>query len=463
MAGTSIEHFSAAIWRSTSLDDRHGWGFALLLAAVATLFVRPADLIEQLDAWPIYQFLIVSCLVVSLRATARQLSWRQLGTQPLTALLLVLLLAVGLSHLSHGFLWGVRMSMYATGKLLVFYLLIAGLVNTPQRLFFFARWLTLTITFVAVLALLDRAGIMSVAALESIHSHDASGAESGTLVERIRGTGIFQDPNDFGLVLVTGLLLSAAFFFQPSAGWPRYLWLGPSVALFAALAHTHSRGAFISLACAIPAGLVYYRGWRWGALSLMALPLLVLLFSARMTDFHALAVGTGQSRIQIWSESLTVFRHYPLFGLGEGLLVEEIGVVAHNSFLHCYAELGFFGGTVFLSCFLIAALELWSQRAAQEDRQPPAAESETRRQLGHLRVFLFAALAAYGMGMLTLSRQFIMPTYLVFGLAASAGSLSCSRPVRWQLDSRFLLLASLASVAALVSMHVAVRAFVVWQ
>jgi hypothetical protein len=462
MASTSIENSNAAFW-SASLDDRHGWGFALLLAVVATLFVRPADLIERVDTWPIYQFLIVSCLVVSMRATFRQLSWRHLGIQPLTALLLALLLSVGLSHLSHGFLWGVRMSMYETGKLLIFYLLIAGLVNTPQRLIFFVRWLAMIITFVAALALLDRAGIISVAAFETIHSHGASGGESEALVERIRGTGIFQDPNDFGLVLVTGLLLSASFIFRPGAGWPRYLWLAPTITLFAALAQTHSRGAFLSIACAVPAGLVYYRGWRLGAVSLLALPLLVLLFSARMTDFHALNVGTGQSRIQIWSESLTVFRHYPLFGVGEGLLVEEIGVVAHNSFLHCYAELGFFGGTIFLSCFLITVLELWSQRTTLDERHPADAERESRPQLSHLRVFVFAALFAYGVGMLTLSRQFVMPTYLVLGLAASTGSLSCSQPTQIRIGSRHLLLASLTSVAALGSMHMVVRAFVHWQ
>ena len=33
----------------SQVDDRHGWGFALLLATTATLFIRPADLIPWLD------------------------------------------------------------------------------------------------------------------------------------------------------------------------------------------------------------------------------------------------------------------------------------------------------------------------------------------------------------------------------------------------------------------------------
>ena len=62
-------------------DDRHGWGFALLLLAVATLFLRPADLVPAFDSWPIYQFLIICCLVVAARAAVTQLTHRRLGEQ----------------------------------------------------------------------------------------------------------------------------------------------------------------------------------------------------------------------------------------------------------------------------------------------------------------------------------------------------------------------------------------------
>ncbi len=438
MAIAAVQDRDTVLNVRTTLDDRHGWGLALLLTVVATLFLRPADLIPALDNWPIYQFLIVCCLVVSARAVARQLAQRKLGEQTVTTCLLVLLLSVGVSHLSHGFVWGARMSMYEVSKLLAFYLLIAGLVNTPQRLSLFVRWLTIAITTAAVLALLDRAGLISIAALESIQSHGGSGEGQGGLIERIRGTGIFQDPNDFGLILVTGLIFCASFFLRPDRGWPRYLWLGPGIVLSATFAMTHSRGALVSLACALPALLAYRRGWKAGVLTLLWLPLLPILFSDRMTDFSAIDTGTGQSRIQVWSDSLTVFRQYPLFGLGEGLLVEENGVVAHNSFLHCFAELGLFGGTAFLSCFLAAALGLWLLRDECHSPGPPDCIPRELREIAHLRAFVFAALAAYSAGMLTLSRQFVAPTYLILGLAVAAQSLSSPNPVKWQIGKLFL-------------------------
>jgi hypothetical protein len=447
-------------------DDRHGWGFALLLAAVATLCLRPSDLIPALDEWPVYQFLMVCCLVVSARAAFRQLEFRQLAEQPATACVIVLLVAVVVSHLAHGFVWGARMSMYEVGKVVLFYLLVVGLVNTPRRLTQFIRWLALIITSAASLSLLDRLGIVSIAAFESIQSHDMMMDGEAVTVDRIRGTGIFQDPNDFGLILVTGLILSASFLFKPRAGWPRHLWLIPCALLLTTLALTHSRGALLSLACAFPAALAYCRGWRVGALSLLGLPLLAIAFSGRMTDTHSLVEGTGQSRIQLWSDGLSVWRQSPLFGLGEGMLVEESGTVTHNSFIHCYAELGIFGGTAFFACFLAALLGLWSLRH-QGPRLSPNLPEQNRiadesNDLAHQRVFIFATLAAYSAGLLTLSRQFVVPTYLILGLATSAQSLHRPNVVQWRIGNRFIAVAVLGSVTSLAAFYIAVRLFVRW-
>jgi O-antigen ligase len=467
MATAVFPKSDASINLGASLDDRHGWGFGLLLALVATLFVRPADLVPALDDWPIYQFLIVCCLVVSLRAVFKQLIQQQLILEPVTACVLVLLVAVGASHLSHGNVWGARMSMFDFAKLLTLYLLIVGLINSPERLFLFARWLTIAISVVASLSLLDRFDYVSIAALESVRDH-ANEAGREVAIERIRGTGIFQDPNDFGLILVTGLTLCVSFLLKPRVGWRRYGWLIPAGALLGALALTHSRGALLSLVCAFAAALVYFRAGRLGMLTLPALPLLALAFSGRMTDISAVNDGTGQSRIQIWSDSLAIWREYPIFGLGQGLLIEELGVVAHNSFLHCFAELGFLGGTAFLACFLAAGLNLWmfrDRRSAVTQADQASIHDQASvdvEQLAHLRGFIFVALAGAAAGMLTISRHFVAPTYLILGLAASAQRLSSAETARWQFGNRFLAATLVASLLSLMAFYLAVRIFVRW-
>lgn len=444
--------------RVTARDDRHGLGFALLLTTTATLFIRPADLVPALENWPIYQFLIIACLAVSARPIMRQLSNRRLHEQPVTACLLWLMIAIGASHLVHGFLWGARMSMWEFAKVAAYYLLVVGLINTPKRLFVFTRLLTLAITAVAALALLDRSGLVAIAALESI----SDSGEGNQLVERIRGTGIFHDPNDFGLILVLGLTLSTAFLFRPRAGWVRYLWIAPTLLLLVVLALTHSRGAFLALSCAIPAAVAYRRGMGLAFLSVLVLPLLAVFFSGRMTNFAALNQGTGQTRIQIWSNSLEVLRENMLFGIGEGLLVEESGVVAHNSYIHCFAELGLFGGTAFVACVLAAGLSLWESRSTHLADQQQAKLSLPARDLANMQVFIFASLAGYAGGMLALSRQFITPTYLVLGLATATQLLSGKPAVKWKANSRLLILSLIVSAACLLGFHILVRTFVNW-
>ncbi|WP_182864772.1 O-antigen ligase family protein [Rhodopirellula sp. JC639] len=491
------------------VDDRHGWGFALLLATTATLFVRPADLVPALDNWPIYQFLIVACMIVSARACLNQISNAKLIERPVTASLLVLLVAVAVSHLSHGFLWAARMSTYEVGKLIALYALITGLVNTPARLEFFVRWLTITITTMATLVLLDHFGILSIAALESIQDRGVVQDGTAEQVERIRGTGIFQDPNDLGLILVTGLVFCASFLTKPRTGLVRYGWLIPAAVLMSALALTHSRGALLSLICAISTGLCYFRGGKLSVLALPALSLMALAFSSRMSDVNAIHEGTGQDRIQIWSDSMGVWRQYPLFGLGEGLIVDEIGVVTHNSFLHCFAELGFFGGTAFVACFLAAGIGLWSWRRRRENRpadpmpineptdairhrtqthgqQSPLTFGPGRsRQTGdltcdrmdtvddsvieHARVcgFLFAALMGCIAAMLTISRQFVAPTYLILGLVAAAVNIPLDatpqgKPVDLRIGNRFLIVSLLAGAASLLVFYVTIRLLVRW-
>lgn len=448
--------------RTTPAADRHGWGVALLLAVVATLFMRPADLIPALADWPIYQWLIAGCLLVSARPTLAQLSQQGLIRQPVTACLLILVVSVGLSHLVHGQFWEARQSSLEVGKAFALYLLIAGLINTPARLLRFVQGLSLAITVVAALTLLDRYEMFTLSALTSVQDSDAAADGSRLVLERLRGTGIFHDPNDFGMILVLGLILTSSCFMKPNTGWTRHVWLIPIYILMGSLALTHSRGALLSLACAIPSAVAYRRGWKFGLAAMVGMPLLAIAFSARMSDVNAISEGTGQSRIQIWSDSLVLWREHPVFGLGAGMLVEELEVVSHNSFLHCYAELGMLGGTAFLASFIAAILGLWTIRNEnwKEDRTGKTAQE--LHELAHLRMFIFAAVAAYVAGIMTISRQFVPPTYLILGLSAATQTVSVYDGPRWRFGNTFLLVSLLASVGILLFFHSVVRLLVNW-
>ncbi len=422
--------------------DQHGWGFLSLLLVVGSLFIRPADLLPQLRDVPVYQYLIVTAVLLSYRAIGSQLNQQQLVYRPVTTCILLLVFAVALSHIANGFFWGARDSAWMASKLAVLYLLIAGVVNTTQRLEGFACGLVLAISIMSGLALADHFGWLDLSAFAHIEDRISVDDENGSKLARICGSGIFEDPNDLGLAVVIGIALIPYFLFKPNQGWPRYVWVLPGVILVWTLALTYSRGAFLALAATVPAWFYFHRNWVYALVgSGVFLPILAILFAGRMTEFNSVYEGTGQSRIQIWSESLTVFRNAPLFGIGEGMFSEDFGIVSHNSFLQNYTELGFLGGTLFVAIFLTAIIGLLPTRNRTEEMS----EQEAR-----LRGAIFVVVIGYTLGIFTLSRQFVATTFLVLGLAvASQLTGKNTLPKSWQFGNGLAIRACLAGIVFL--------------
>jgi putative inorganic carbon (hco3(-)) transporter len=257
-------------------------------------------------------------------------------------------------------------------------------------------------------------------------------------------TGIFNDPNDLSLILVMAMVL-CLYFLGGSCGRPSgWLWVAPLGLFGYAMLLTQSRGGLLALVAAL---LVLF--WeRFGGrkailLGALVLPL-VFQLGGRQTNM-ATSEGTGQARIQLWSEGLTAFRQAPLFRIGVGRYEEEFGQVAHNSFIHCFTELGFFGGTCFLGAFYLA---YWMLRRLGQPENAPL-DPELRR----LRTYLIALVAGYAVGMSTITRAYVVPTFMVLGLVsayvAAVNEQTPSRAIRWDIYLvRRLGLVSVAFVLA---------------
>src|SRR5258708_2835414 len=95
---------SAAPSAASATVPRHGFAFVVFLALNAVLFVRPAEVFEELLAVEIYRYLLLLALVAGLPAVLEKLTARQLELQPITLCVLALLPAVLLSLLSHLYL-----------------------------------------------------------------------------------------------------------------------------------------------------------------------------------------------------------------------------------------------------------------------------------------------------------------------------------------------------------------------
>src|SRR5262249_29614999 len=133
---------------------------------------------------------------------------------------------------------------------------------------------------------------------------------------RLQSTGIFNDPNDFAMILVIGLVLSVHFFFAATIA-SKPIWLTFIPAMAYALVLTKSRGGFLALFVA--AGVLVYSRWGWKRAALVGcllLPAIAVGFAMRGDG--AMESGTGQSRIQLWAEGFALWQHTLTFGIGYG-------------------------------------------------------------------------------------------------------------------------------------------------
>lgn len=214
---------------------------------------------------------------------------------------------------------------------------------------------------------------------------------------------------------------------------------------------TQSRGGLLGLLAGL-LGLFCARfGWRKTIpLAILMVPAVLLLVGGRQANITT-GSGTGQERIELWNEGLILFRRAPLFGIGYNMYADEVGLVAHNSYIHCYTELGFFGGTLFLGAFCLALTGLRQLGSGRISIPDP--------ELRRLRPYLIAIISAYCIGMYSLSRAYVQPTYLVLGLVAVYLRLASDKPPL-RLDAWLLQRVTLVSVAVLAFLHVYVRLFV---
>ncbi len=469
--------------------------YFLFLLVTAALFVRPAEIFPAVYAWPIYEYLILACLAASLPGVLSQLSTKSLAENPITACVIGLWAAVVLSHLSHLFIWGARMSGFMFFKLVVYYLLLVANINSEERLRSFLRWLLLLIALAAAIALLSAYHVIELPGGDFYAQRQLDAATGQmSVIPRLRSTGIFNDPNDFAMILVAGVAIALYFVADPAGGILRPLGLALAGLFGYAIYGTQSRGGLLALLAALLTLCHARWGWRRAALiAAVALPLLLVAFKGRMTSLdQAMDTDTGQSRVQLWSMGLALFRQQPLFGIGCQNYADEAGQVAHNSFLHAFTELGFFGGALFLGAFAAALIMLYrlrnwglSQFSSDEngtvplslsqfpsernwDGPPPDAEdgfSPIHGGLKRLLPCVTAVLVGFAASMLSLSRNYMVPTYLVLGLATAYVRIAAgqTQPLPLKFDSWFLKRLAFGSVFFLAVVYVFVRLTVRWS
>jgi putative inorganic carbon (hco3(-)) transporter len=441
--------------------------YFFFLLVTATVFIRPGEIIPELLGLSIYEALILACFVLALPELMHYLTSGSWVSKPSTCCVFGVLAALVVAEVisfSFGEAWSAG---FFFAKVVVYYLLLVSVVNTPDRLRWFMFWLVWfagILTTVAVLQFYQVIHLPTLRPLRDVDFDVTTGQQ--VYIYRLQGSGVFQDPNELCLILAALVPLCLYQLTNRRLGVARVFALAPLALFLFAIGITKSRGGFLALIVGLGA-MTWCRfgGKRTLKIAALGLPVLFLAFAGRQTSISATS-GTGQSRVQVWSDWLYDFKHAPFFGKGLELKEErpenpdpagqDVKLAAHNSFLHAFAQLGFAGGLMFLGAFYLALAALYRLKSDDTEITDP----EMRR----LHPYLFGTLAAFVMGMMSLSLCYVIPTYLMLGIAVAYVRVTpaCSLAPPVCLSQKTVGRVAFAGVVFLAGMYVFVRVFINW-
>jgi hypothetical protein len=440
--------------------------YVLFLLVNAALFVRPGEILPAWQGLEVYFYVIAACALFGFPEVMKCLTERPLETQPITLCVLGIFVSVLIPPLlTMDVEEGWRTGFYFL-KILVYYLLLVSLVSTPARLRGLIAMLVPCCAALALITILRYHGVLETTAKATVMDSLTSATGEVTFFERLQGTGIFQDPNDLCVMLAAAVPLALFLLLTDGNQLRRLLWVGTLLLYAYTILLTRSRGGMIALMTALGVCSWARYGWqRTVMLGAVGLPLLLLVFGGRQTDFSA-NEGTGQGRIQLWSDWLDEFRGHVPFGMGMQLPKEDgdgkallpgehTGHLAHNAYLQAFADTGFIGGSLFLSMYGLALLSI--SRVGQGSIILDPGQRA-------LRPFVLAAVAGYAMGIVSLSLTFLVPTYLMPGLAVAFTRTTVCFPPQppLRMDERMLGRCAVAGICFLIATYIFVRLFVHW-
>lgn len=422
--------------------------FVLFLILNAVLLLRPEELFPQITGARLYLITIVACVVTSLPGILARLTPDALRERPIGVCVLGLWAAGFLSHFVYRWRGDEGVDFAGEfGKVVLYYFLFLAVVDSPARFRALAAWLLLCVVTSSTLAVLDFHEVLDFDAIEPAMQRDFD-PETGEEIwlPRLASSGIFSDPNDLCLALNLGMLC-CVYLAASGTNILRFAWLLPIPALLYALSLTHSRGGMIGLLAGVSAWLfARYGGKRSMPLAVVAGVALLALIGGRSANITG--GGTAHERVMLWAQGIGDLIKMPVYlipGLGVDYYPDEYGLVAHNSFVSSYVETGLLGGGFFLGAFYIAG-----RLVHRVGRHSPV-EDWVRAA----RPFIFAVVVGYAAGAYSVSRQFVLPTYITLGLASAYLEMALPQtPDRYRVSGRWFLRLAILSVIGLVVLKI---------
>jgi putative inorganic carbon (HCO3(-)) transporter len=371
----------------------------LTLLSIALSYFSPEEIVPAWAPYHIQQFIIGGALFISVFF----FDVNRGGIRSMQSILVVgFWFAVVVSVLSKGWFGASLTNFTNFGVIVAIYFLVSLNAFTLKRI----KILCGVISLCSIVMGIE--GIMAF--------HNGFDQEKLMIGDRIRGYGVLGDPNDFAQFLLIGMAFLGMWWRKRKKFRNLVLVLVPASVFTYAIYLTSSRGAMFGMVAIV--FVVSAKRMNKGLALLMAAGIFAILIAAHFGGGReiSLSEGSAAGRVIAWGSGIDQLKHHPLFGTGFGEFTNYNDLTAHNSFVLCFAELGFFGYFFWMALLITTILGLEALAKA-----PPAKPSnKTLDDVDFLRcvTVVRAALYTFLATGWFLSRTYQDTLYIILALAA---------------------------------------------
>jgi putative inorganic carbon (hco3(-)) transporter len=238
---------------------------------------------------------------------------------------------------------------------------------------------------------------------------------------RVRGLGQLNDPNDLAQAIIVAAPLLWPIWRSGRPLRNFCLVVMPSLVLFYGVVLTRSRGGFLSILIVIVLRL-RERMTRFKTVAPLATAgfLGLSMIAMGFTGGRDMQDSSSDGRLEAWYEGLQMLKAHPLFGVGFDNFVDHHKLAAHNSFVHCFGELGIVGYFFWIGLLIAIHTDLYAMGTPEDE------EDDDQVALSQYATSLRFCFYAFLSGAFFLSRTYATALYTVVGLAIALSAIGRS-------------------------------------
>jgi len=323
--------------------------FIVTAVYTALLITRPHEFIPALAESPLLQVVLLTAFGIWILIPDK-------GTElPQFRILPFLLMFVWLSLGFAGWWGGIIPAAERLVPAMLFFAIVTGAVRSLRE---FRLYSALVIVCACIIVLHGHIQ----------HTTGIGWTGQPMIQGRITYSGIFNDPNDIGLLIVLSIAMTLFHLrIQTNRIFRLLSWIALGWLLYGVYL-TDSRGTMLATMAVL--GLEAWK--QYGKAIVITAAMLVvpvLIAFTRLAELNAEEDSAG-NRIEAWYEGIQLLVHKPFFGIGWGMFSDYHEMTAHNSFVLAMAELGLAGYTFWLALVLLTGWMIYRLAFPADTVQP---------------------------------------------------------------------------------------------